>query len=139
MLIGGRWNSPGKLVIYGATTYPGAMLEVLVHARIGKIPISHVCVVADVPPDVTIEVMSLQTLPVGWDAPESAVARGIGDLWLTQMRSAILLVPSIVTRDDGNVLINPMHPDAGKISISEPKGVAWDERLFSFDRIPKKD
>lgn len=32
---GGRWNSPGRRVIYAAETFAGAMLEVLVNANIG--------------------------------------------------------------------------------------------------------
>lgn len=130
MLVGGRWNSPGKPVIYGAITYAGAMLEVLVHARIGKLPMSHLSIVAEVPAGVSIEIMTLQAMEPGWDAQESRVARAIGDLWLREQRSAILLVPSIVTRDDGNVLVNPMHPDASKIHLSAPQAVAWDQRLF---------
>ena len=37
-LLGGRWNSPGRRVIYAAETYAGAMLEALVHANIGRLP-----------------------------------------------------------------------------------------------------
>jgi RES domain-containing protein len=35
---GGRWNSPGRRVIYAAQAYAGAMLEVLVNANIGRMP-----------------------------------------------------------------------------------------------------
>jgi RES domain-containing protein len=38
---GGRWNSPGRRVIYAAQTYAGAMLEVLVNANIGRMPRQH--------------------------------------------------------------------------------------------------
>lgn len=41
MLAGGRFNSPGRPVIYAALTFAGAMLEVLVHARIGIMPKTH--------------------------------------------------------------------------------------------------
>ncbi len=33
-LVGGRWNSPGKAVIYAAETFAGAVLEVLVHSNL---------------------------------------------------------------------------------------------------------
>ncbi|KAG0189041.1 hypothetical protein DFQ28_003987 [Apophysomyces sp. BC1034] len=55
MLVGGRSNSPGQWVIYGTLTLAGAMLEVLVHARIGQVPSHHVWVEADVPPDIAVE------------------------------------------------------------------------------------
>jgi RES domain-containing protein len=130
MRVGGRWNSPGQPVIYGATTYAGAMLEMLVHTRIGKVPTSHVWVVAQVPEAVSIEIATVAMLPVDWDAQESQSARAFGDRWLRELRTAVLLVPSVITGDDGNVMVNPAHPDAANISVSEPHVVAWDTRLF---------
>jgi RES domain-containing protein len=130
MLMGGRFNSPGRTVIYGATTFAGAMLEVLVHARIGKVPRTHVCVVAEVPNDVGIERATTSILPAGWDRPESEVARAFGDQWLAEVRTAVLLVPSVVAREECNVLVNPAHPMAARIVVGEPSPVVWDERLF---------
>ncbi|WP_321896402.1 RES family NAD+ phosphorylase [Paraburkholderia heleia] len=130
MLVGGRFNSPGRPVIYGALTFAGAMLEVLVHARIGKVPKTHVWVEAQVPDGVRIERQTTATLPGGWDGPSPEIARGFGNLWLEECRSAILIVPSVVARAESNALVNPAHPDAAKIVISESQPVVWDERLF---------
>jgi RES domain-containing protein len=130
MLVGGRFNSPGNAVIYGATTFAGAMLEVLVHARIGKVPRTHVFVVADVPDDIEIERADAVSLPVGWDGPLSEVPRGFGDRWMAERRTAVLLVPSVVAREEWNALINPAHPMAQRLIVSEPSPVVWDERLF---------
>ena len=131
LLIGGRWNSPGKPVIYGSASYAGAMLEVLVHARIGKLPKTHVFVMAEIPADVAIEEMSANELPTGWDASDSRIAREAGDRWLRELRSAVLLVPSVVAREERNVIVNPRHPDAARIAVSEMQPVIWDDRLFS--------
>lgn len=130
MRFGGRWNSPGVPVIYGATTYAGAMLEVLVHTRIGKVPKTHVCVEAVVPDDVVIETVATRTLAAGWGNQESAIAREFGDRWVREMRTAVLLVPSVVTGEVSNVVINPAHPDSHKIRVSKPRPVIWDQRLF---------
>jgi RES domain-containing protein len=130
MRVGGRFNSPGHPVIYGATTFAGAMLEVLVHARIGKVPRTHVFVVADVPDDIEIERADAVSLPAGWDGPHSEVARGFGDRWMAESRTAVLLVPSVVAREEWNALINPAHPMAQRLIVSEPGPVVWDERLF---------
>ncbi|MBC7500919.1 MAG: RES family NAD+ phosphorylase [Herminiimonas sp.] len=127
---GGRWNSPGLGVIYGATTYAGAMLEVLVHTRIGKVPKTHVWVVGTVPDSVAVERVTPSLLPAGWGNQESVAAREFGDRWVREGRSAVLLVPSVVTGDEGNVVINPAHPDAAKIAVSAPRAVIWDTRLF---------
>ena len=42
-LHGGRWNSPGRAVIYACETMTGAMLEKLVHTN-GRMPKHMVCV-----------------------------------------------------------------------------------------------
>lgn len=130
MRFGGRWNSPGLSVIYGATTYAGAMLEVLVHTRIGKVPKSHVCVVGEISDKIHVESVSARKLATGWDLPEAVIAREFGDCWIREQRSAVLLVPSVVTGDDGNVVINLAHPDASNVRVSKPTPVIWDSRLF---------
>jgi RES domain-containing protein len=42
-----------------------------------------------------------------------------------------LLVPSVVAREEWNVLVNPAHPLAASIVVGVPRPVVWDERLFS--------
>ncbi len=129
-LIGGRWNSPGKPVIYGSLSYSCAMLEVLAHANIGRIPASHRFVVVDVPDTISVESLDEFNLPSGWDSESSAKARVIGDRWLREARSALLIVPSVIARLDRNALVNPLHPDATRLIVSEPQKVKWDKRLF---------
>jgi RES domain-containing protein len=131
MLIGGRWNSGGKPLIYGSLSFACAMLEVLVHARIGKVPRNHAFVSAEVPPEVSIERLSPDKLPHGWGTEEGAIARHFGDQWIDHKRSAILLVPSVVAREEWNAIINPLHPDAQRMVVADPMPVAWDERLFA--------
>jgi RES domain-containing protein len=130
MLMGGRFNSPGKPVIYGSLSFAGAMLEVLAHARIGKVPRNHVYVKAEAPEGLTLERAAEDCLPQDWDAPDSGAAREFGDRWLDQRRSAVLLVPSVVARLEWNALVNPAHPDAMHIDVTDPAPVIWDARLF---------
>jgi RES domain-containing protein len=129
-LVGGRWNSPGQQVISGAENFACAMLEVLAHANIGRLPKTQVFVVATVPNNITIERVESASLPSGWDCDNCQVARRFGDLWLHEKRSALLLVPSVVARQEFNVLVNPNHPDARKLKITAPQKVIWDKRLF---------
>jgi RES domain-containing protein len=82
-----------------------------------------------VPEDVA-EVLDPAALP-GWDERGSPVALAFGDRWIGEARSAALVVPSVPSRPIGrNVLINPAHPEAGRIAVSAPFPVPWDERLF---------
>lgn len=129
-LFGGRWSSPGRPVIYGSTSFAGAILEILAHAlRPRTLPGPHHAVSIDVP-DELVEELDPQALP-GWDARESPVARRFGDRWLAEQRSAVLVVPSLPSRPVGrNVVIDPRHPEATRIEVSEPFPVPWDERLF---------
>jgi RES domain-containing protein len=129
-MIGGRWNSPGQAVIYGSLSYSCAMLEILAHANIGRIPATHGYVIAEVPAGVSIETHDADSLPSGWDLENSASARAFGDQWLQESRTAVLIVPSVIARLDANALVNPIHPDAKKLSITSPEKVVWDNRLF---------
>lgn len=106
------------------------MLELLAHANIGRIPASHRFVVVDVPDNISVESFDEFNLPSGWDSESSAPARVIGDRWLKEARSAILIVPSVIARLDRNALVNPLHPDTNQLIASEPKKVMWDKRLF---------
>lgn len=129
-LVGGRWNSAGRQVIYGSLSYACAMLEILAHASIGRIPTTHRYLIADVPEDVTIERHAANELPPGWDDEDSLSAREFGDRWLKEARCAVLLVPSVVARLEWNALVNPLHPDATRLKISDSESVVWDKRLF---------
>jgi RES domain-containing protein len=129
-LTGGRWNSPGRSVIYAAETYAGAVLEVLVHANLGRLPRSHGWIEITIPHGVSVETVSAVTVP-RWDSQDLSATRAFGDAWLEERRSAVLLVPSFVTRGrERNVLINPQHRQFGAIKASRPRDVAWDDRLF---------
>ena len=129
-LVGGRWNSPGRQAIYGTLSYACAMLETLAHANIGRVPATHCYVVADVPQRLIIERHDSNSLSIGWDSENLSIARLFGDRWLTEARSAVLLVPSVVARLEFNALVNPLHPDAARLIISKPEKVLWDKRLF---------
>ncbi len=129
-LTGGRWNSPVRPVIYAAETFAGALLETLVHSNLGRIPRTHAAVEIAIPDSVTIESIGENDLP-GWDDENQTVSRTFGDAWLTQKRSAVLLVPSVITHGrERNVVINPEHPDFSQITASTPEPVDWDRRFF---------
>ena len=129
-MVGGRWNSPGQSAIYGSLSYACCMLEILVHANIGRIPTTHCYVVADIPANVTIERHDARSLPFGWDGDDSSIARQFGDQWLKEVRSAVLVVPSVVAKLEWNAVVNPFHPAASQLIVSQSQKVIWDQRLF---------
>jgi RES domain-containing protein len=129
-LVGGRWNSPGQGVIYASRSYAGAMLECLAHAGIGRVPRTHVAVEIAIAEAVAVERHDQSSLPAGWDHADLRVSRAFGNRWIRERRTAVLVVPSVVARREGNVLINPQHPDFTGVVASAPEPVVWDARLF---------
>lgn len=129
-LHGARWNSPGRAMIYAADSFAGALLEIVVHSlRPRTLPGPHHAVRIEIPDEV-IETLAAAALP-GWETRGSPEALAYGDAWLREARSAVLVVPAVPARPIArNVLINPEHPHAGRITVSEPFAVPWDDRLF---------
>jgi RES domain-containing protein len=118
---GGRWNSPGRRVIYAAQTYAGAMLEVLVNANIGRMPKQYAWIEILIGEQASIEEV---------DARHERTSRIFGDQWYDEQRSTILIVPSAAVRLERNIVINQEHPGFRKLRATQPKPVIWDERLF---------
>jgi RES domain-containing protein len=128
MLHGARWNSPGRRVIYAAETYAGALLELLVHAS-GSVPRSQGYVEIEIPAGLSIEEITPADLP-RWNSRSFEAARSFGDRWYDERRTPVLMVPSVVTHVERNVLINQEHPDFHRISASQPVPMRWDRRLW---------
>jgi RES domain-containing protein len=133
MLHGARWNSPGRRVIYAAETYAGALLEILVHAS-GNVPRSQGYVEIEITSGLSIEEITQDNLP-RWDAPSFEATQAFGDRWYDERRTPVLVVPSVVTRVERNVLINQEHPDFPLVQASQAVLVRWDSRLWkALDR-----
>lgn len=129
-LVGGRWSSPGRSIIYAAEHYSTALLEILVHAGRIQLPGAFHAVRIDIPADVAFERFDPTHHP-GWDAEGSEVARDFGDEWAATRRTAVLVVPSVVAQPvEWNLLLNTDHPEFSRIAAGEPIDVPWDGRLF---------
>ena len=128
--VGGRWTSPGRAVIYAAEHYATAILEVLVHRGRVSLPGAHHAAAISLPDDLRIERFDPTAHP-GWDIEGSPVARAFGDAWFADRRTSVLAVPSVPGQPaEWNYLIDPSHPDAGRIHPLAPFDVVWDGRLF---------
>jgi RES domain-containing protein len=127
-LHGGRWNSPGRAVIYACETMTGAMLEKLVHTN-GRMPKHQVCVTYEAPDSLKTQAIEADTVK-DWAHPDMIASRKAGDAWLESAATPILRVPSVVFDVEKNVLINPAHPDFKRVKVASVEAVRWDERLF---------
>lgn len=125
----GRWHERGQEVIYAAEHYGTAMLEKLAHYN-GLLPPNQHFIGIDIPAGVSYEEVTKDSLP-GWDHPYGLVSRPFGSRWAREKRTAVLIVPSYVSREEFNVLINPSHPEFGSMRPSRERPVQWDARLFA--------
>ena len=130
-LKGARWNSPGTELIYTAINRSLAMAEVAVHLTLATLPEDYLMVTIHVPEDISVEKISADDLPVDWkEFPHPSSSQRIGDQFVQKKEACILIVPSAVTQGDFNILINPKHPEFGKISIIKMEKFPFDHRIF---------
>lgn len=140
-IYGGRWNSPGRRVIYASESYAQAMLEVLAHRNKMKLPKHHKSVLIHIPASLPVETVLPSALP-GWDAEDESAAKAFGDRWYDELRTPVLRVPSAVTHGpEFNLVLNANHPDFSQITADPPAPVLWDLRLepsaVSALRVPR--
>ncbi len=130
---GGRWNRAGMPVVYTSESIALACMETLVHLKASGLPLNRYLVRIDVPDPVwqAAKVFDAKTLPIGWDAiPEGKVSLDFGDQWLTGNSSALLVVASVIVPQEKNILINPAHPDATKITATKISKWLYDPKLL---------
>lgn len=131
-ITGGRWNRPGKPVLYTATTIALACLETVVHLNGDGLPLNRYLVQVEVTDDAWAarETLTASNAPKGWDAlPSGKASLDTGDAWLASGRSALLMVPSVVVPEELNVLINPAHPQARHFAAQALRRWTYDGRL----------
>lgn len=126
---GGRWNSPGTRLVYSSGSQALAALETLVHLIP---PVALPFVIIPVAFDAgLVERVEASVLPSGWtEEPPPSFTQYLGDRWVTETRSAVLEVPSVLIPSESNYLLNPAHPDFQKIRIGSPRPFSFDPRLL---------
>lgn len=131
---GGRWNSPGTHVVYCCAAEASTLLEVLAHAV--DAPTNHVLVIMEVPDDVGIA--DPGKLPSAWKSDDyHAATQSVGDTFVSNGEALLMRVPSAITITDQNYLLNPKHPDAGRVTWKVVDPYTFDPRLFKKEE-PKK-
>ena len=128
---GGRWSSPGVRLAYTAEHLSLAIIEYFVHLDADDLPEDLVLVRAAVPDSISRVSVPVARLPRNWRAtpPPPELAR-IGDDFIRNRQSSILIVPSALAPMESNWLINPRHPEFRKIRVSPPERFHYDPRFF---------
>jgi RES domain-containing protein len=125
----GRWHLAGDRVIYACKSYATAMLEKLVYYNSVMPPGQHFLEI-EIPSGISYEMFSPASLP-HWAAINKRAAQSFGHQWYTEKRSCILIVPSVVAREEQNVVINEQHDDFRLITTGLEEPITWDRRLFT--------
>jgi len=130
---GARWNAAGEHVTYTSASISLAAWET--RAQLGtiglRLPFNRFLIRIDVPDDIWAARETVaRPLPVGWDVvPAARVSRAIGSAWLARASSALLCVPSVVINEEANVLVNPAHAGAGRLSMQRVRRFIYDPRV----------
>jgi RES domain-containing protein len=127
----GRWNSAGEQMVYTAMNQSLAMLERLVYLIS---PFPEMTLGAIEVPDNCIDFLDMDEKKAGRVLNNQKLSHDIGSDWIASRLSVALAVPSVHIhpsnwRDEPNVLINPMHPDFGKVRLVRYVNFSFDDRL----------
>lgn len=82
-----------------------------------------------IPDDIVAE--TVEVLPSDWRSSTMA-SREIGDRWLDRSASVLLKIPSAISAQGSNFLLNPAHPDAARVSVAEVIQAPFDPRLLPW-------
>src|SRR6266702_480855 len=127
-LFPGRWNPTGVPVVYSSEHLSLAVLEVLVHARVDQVRIAF---------HALVEVVPDEQLPRGWDGAAIARAtRELGETWARERRSVALAVPSVIVRQERNVVLNPLHSEFARLPVARPVRFRFYQRLLRVSGRP---
>lgn len=127
---GGRWNRPGIPVVYASSSLSLATLEYLVNIDRNELPSDLVVIAAEIPDDVVVGRVDAHDLPVGWrSSPSPIKLKEIGEGWIRNAGTAVLLVPSAVIPQENNILLNPAHPQFARVLVGKPTRFVFDPRI----------
>jgi RES domain-containing protein len=110
-----------------------ALLETLVHLDIDpdELPSHYQLLTVEAPDAVAVEELSEAELGriADWRrAPEET--RTLTRAWFDERRTALLRVPSAIVPAAFNYLLNPLHPDAARVSVVARQTAEFDARVF---------
>ena len=129
---GGRWNRKGTPLLYTSTSIALACLETMVHLAGGHpLPLNHYLVRITISPNAWRKRTRFDpTTQVGWEAePPGLVSMDWGTQWVRSASVLLAEVPSVVVPEESNILINPTHATASRLSVRKLRQWRYDMRL----------
>lgn len=128
---GARWNPTGVELIYTAQNRSLAMAEVAIHLTLATMPEDFVMMTINIPDDIKVKKLAVKDLPKDWqDFPYPITTQDIGRHFVAENKFCVLMIPSVVTQGDYNILINPNHKDFKRIKIINKQKFPFDKRIL---------
>jgi RES domain-containing protein len=126
-----RWHTRGRRIVYCAMHPAAALLEALAHLELAldDLPAAYRLLKIDAPGNLAVTKVSLDDLPRDWIVRTNAT-REIGDRWLEAAQTPLLSVPSALVPETFNMLLNPEHEHAGRITVVSTSRHVIDPRLL---------
>lgn len=107
------------------------MAEVAVHFTLATLPDDYTMITISAPDDLSIQEVLETDFPSNWkDFPHPVSTQKFGDDFVSENKFCLLRIPSVVTKGDFNLLINPNHKDFGRIKISAIEKFPFEKRIF---------
>lgn len=130
-LYGGRWNKVGDAMLYFSQNLSLSLLEIIVHVEYAELPLDYSFVEIEIPDSSIKKIESIDFIKPKWSA-EAAVnqLQMFGSDWLKKNEVLAMRVPSAVSHQEHNILINPAHKDFGKLKIVKKGKMDFDPRLL---------
>lgn len=107
------------------------MAEVAIHFTLATLPDDYMMMTIEIPEHISMKTLSPEDLPPDWkEFPHPASTQKIGDEFVIENQYCVLVLPSVVTQGDFNVLINPYHKEFSQIKVTDIVRFPFDKRIF---------
>lgn len=124
----GRWHHQGTPVVYFGAGAAIVVLEKLAHLNPDTLPADLMLGLFEA--DVSVTDVWPEASAQSRDLDDVELTRTAGQEWLKSGRSCVLRVPSIVVAEEHNLVVNPLHAEAQRITLTTERPFTFDGRLL---------
>lgn len=133
-LYGGRWNPPGRAVVYASESRALAVLETFVHLTMEARTMEFLLYEITLPKRARLQRCDKPASRRPWSV---RLCQEAGRAWLEAEEVLTLVVPSVIVPREMNYVLNVRHPQFAQLKIAEPEPFSLDERLWATTEAPE--
>lgn len=125
---GGRWNPPGRPVVYASESRALAVLEVFVHLTLEARAMRFLLYEITLPGRARVKRHGEAFASRRPRPPTSR--QEAGRAWLDDGTALALVVPSVIVPQEVNYVLNVRHTQSAQLRVVGPEPFSFDERLW---------